>query len=144
MPRANDILNVNTAVWSSRKQNHVVAIAAVTIPAAMCSLVRSLSYRFLIRTFQAANCRRDCCPSLKFLDHSPLRRRFLRVEAIRPAPASLPQPLPAAALPVAVVERTRALPKVPRLVPNPNPKQLTRKGRKEGRQEGNKGHKSET
>ena len=94
MPRANDILNVNTAVWSSRKQNHVVAIAAVTIPAAMCSLVRSLSYRFLIRTFQAANCRRDCCPSLKFLDHSPLRRRFLRVEAIRPAPACRSLSLP--------------------------------------------------
>ena len=29
--RANDILNVNTAVWSSRKQNHVVASTAVAV-----------------------------------------------------------------------------------------------------------------
>ena len=75
--RANDILNVNTAViWSGLVGSKItsswlVAAAAVTIGAS--SLVRvALSHRFLIRTFQAANYARDCCPSrsLQFLGQS--------------------------------------------------------------------------
>ena len=75
--RANDILNVNTAViWSGLVGSKITSswlVAAVTI-GARCSLVRALlSHRFLIRTFQAANYARDCCPSFARYNFSASR-----------------------------------------------------------------------